>query len=220
MVSLTPFLPHTLLLGSQSASRQMLLTQAQIPFILVAQSADETACDWTLPLPELVATIARIKMDHLLVPSGNQEHDYCFVLTADTLSQDVRGGIQGKPTSREDAIAKIKSARAGSRLSTAFCLDKKIWRKGKWEVAERIEQVVHAEYAFIISDEWIDIYLNNSELAFSASNAIAIEGYGNQFLQTVYGSYSTIIGLPLFELRLALSSLGFFGPSFVVNSEE
>ncbi len=43
-----------------------------------------------------------------------------------------------------------------------------------------------------------------------ASGAVAIEDYGAQFLKTVDGSHSAIIGLPLFELREALDELGFF----------
>ena len=43
-----------------------------------------------------------------------------------------------------------------------------------------------------------------------ASNAIAIEGCGGQFLQWVRGSYTTIVGLPMFELREALEEIGFY----------
>jgi len=199
---------HTLLLGSKSASRQMLLNLAQIPFTLIGQNADETLCDWTLPLPEIVAHIARFKMEHAQLPVG-QEGQIFFVLTADTLSQDQDGTVQGKPVDRNDAVAKIKSARDGSNLCTAFCLDKKIWRHGQWQLIERIERVVHAEYLFTMPDEWIDIYLDKS-IAMDTAGAITVEAFGAQFLKMVNGSYSAIIGLPLFELREALEKLGFF----------
>lgn len=215
-----PFMPHTLLLASESTSRQILLTEAKIPFNVIRQQADEKSCDWSLPLPKLVGTIARFKMEHVHLPAGSTDQDYCFVLTADTLSQDLHGNIHGKPTNKEDAIAKIRLARAGARLCTAFCLDKKIWNNNCWEIAERFEQTVEAEYKFVIPDEWIEIYLTNAALALSASNAITIEGYGQQFLQCVYGSYSTIVGLPMFELRQALCSIGFFGPQFVMSNGE
>lgn len=202
------FTNNTLLVGSKSPSRQMLLRSAQIPFVLIEQDVDETLCDWALPLPEIVVHIARFKMEHVQLPVGH-DGQVCFVLTADTLSQDKNGTVQGKPADRNDAIAKIKSARVGSHLCTAFCLDKKIWRNGKWELVERIEHVAHAEYLFDIPDEWIDIYLEKS-IALNAAGAIAVEEFGAQFLQLVHGSYSGIIGLPLFELREALEKLGFF----------
>ena len=74
------------------------------------------------------------------------------------------------------------------------------------------------EYKFVIPDEWIEIYLKHSLLALSASNAIAVEGYGAQFLTAVNGSYSAIVGLPMFELRQALSDVGFFGPAMVTSN--
>jgi septum formation protein len=202
------FTNNILLVGSKSPSRQMLLRSAQIPFVLVEQDADESLCDWALPLPQIVMHIARFKMESLQLPAG-KDGQVCFVLTADTLAQDKDGTVQGKPADHDDAIAKIKSARDGSNLCTAFCLDKKIWQQGQWKLVERIEQVVHAEYLFAIPDEWIDIYLEKS-IALNTAGAVTVEAFGNQFLKMVHGSYSAIIGLPLFELREALEKLGFF----------
>lgn len=199
---------HTLYLGSKSASRQMLLKQAHIPFTLVGQDADESACDWALPLQKVVESIAVYKMEHVILPAG-KEGEICFVLTADTLSQDATGAIHGKPTDRDDAIIKIKAARAGMRTGTAFCLDKKVWRSGSWHLERRIEQFVDARYEFIVPDEWIENYLTIS-FGLNCSGAIAIEDYGGLFLKMVQGSYTTIVGLPLFELREQLEEIGFF----------
>jgi septum formation protein len=200
---------YTLLLGSKSQSRQMLLNEVQIPFNLVIQNADETLCDWGLSLPKIVEHIARYKMEHVILQDGKQEGDICFVLTADTLGQDKQGDVHGKPENREDAIKKIKAGRNGSQLCTAFCLDKKVWQSGTWKIEKRIEQVIHSEYRFCVPDEWIDIYLEKS-FALSASGAIAVEGFGAQFLEVVNGSYTAIIGLPMFEIREALQKIGFF----------
>jgi len=199
---------NILFLGSKSPSRKLLLEEAHIPFEVVSQDADETVCDWGLPVQQLVESIALHKMEHVVLPKG-QEGQECFVLTADTLSQDVEGTIHGKPVDKADAIAKIQAARKGSKLCTAFCLDKKIYTSGQWEVEQRIEQAVHASYQFVIPDEWIGVYLEKS-LGLQASNAIAIEGYGTQFLKMITGSYSTIVGLPMFEVREALTQIGFF----------
>ncbi|MDP3889580.1 MAG: Maf family protein [bacterium] len=202
---------NILFLASKSYSRKMLLEQAGIVFNVVEQDVDETQCDWGLPLPQLVQDIALHKMNHIILPPGKREGQVCFVLTADTLSQDLDGKIHGKPVDRADAIAKIKSARKGSRLCTAFCLDKRMWKSGRWELVQREQRCVPAEYEFVIPDEWIDIYLEKS-IGLQASNAIAIEEFGAQFLRSVHGSYTTIVGLPMFELREALSAVGFFFP--------
>lgn len=190
----------------------MLLRAAKIPFIVIDQDADETACDWGLPIPQLVERIALYKMEHAIVPAGKQEGEHCFVLTADTLSCDPNGNTNGKPIDREDAIKKIKAGRGGtSQLSTAFCLDKKIWISNHWITEKRIVRVVSATYIFDVPDQWIERYMENS-VGYRASGAVAIEDYGAQFLKVMQGSHSAIIGLPMFELREALDEVEFFGP--------
>lgn len=89
---------HTLLLASSSSSRKKLLDQSLIPFTVISQSADESQCDWMLSLPELVQTIAAYKMEHAILPVGAVEGEYCFVLTADTLSQDASNGLTSGQT--------------------------------------------------------------------------------------------------------------------------
>jgi septum formation protein len=200
---------HILLLGSKSYSRKLLLDYARIPYHVIGQDADETQCDWKLAMPQVVANIARYKMEHVVMPEGNAEGQIAFVLTADTLSQEKDGTIGGKPANLQDAIDKIRRARAGMCTGTAFCLDKKIWSGGQWQMEQRIEQYVESEYIFDIPEAWIDRYIAHT-IALSASQAIAIEEYGAQFLKEVRGSYSTIVGLPLFEVREALEKLGFF----------
>lgn len=199
---------NILYLASKSASRHKLLIDSLIPFTVIGQEADEAKCDWGLPLEQLVQSISRYKMEHAILPQG-KEGDVCFVLTADTLSQDLDGTINGKPMDRADAVAMINRAREGSRLATAFCLERKIYRDDTWIADKRIERCVTAQYIFAIPDEWVEPYID-ATIALSASNAIVIDGFGAQFLKTIDGSYSTIIGLPMFELREALEQLGFF----------
>jgi septum formation protein len=200
---------NILLLGSKSYSRKLLLDFARIPYQVIEQDADETQCDWKLAMPQVVANIARYKMEHVVMPGGNAEGQIAFVLTADTLSQEKDGTIGGKPENLEDAIEKIRRARGGMRTGTAFCLDKRVWRSGKWDVEQRIEQYVEASYVFDIPEAWIDRYIAHT-IALGASQAIAIEEYGAQFLKEVHGSYSAIVGLPLFEVREALEKVGFW----------
>lgn len=199
----------TLYLGSSSLSRQMLLRQAGIPFTLLKQSADETQCDWNLPLPEVVTTIARYKMAHCLMPSGI-EGERCFVLTADTLSVDQHGRIQGKPADKADAIAKLRAIRDGYvTTGTAFCLERKVYQDGNWVTEAQVLEFVKAEYMFSVPESWIETYLQTFEGQLGTAS-INIEESGNLFLKEIKGSYSTVVGLPLCELRQALERFGFF----------
>lgn len=199
---------NILYLGSKSQARQQLLKDAQIPFTLVEQNADESKCEIPSSLKESVENIALYKMEHVVLPAG-KEGDTCFVLTADTLTQHNDGSISGKPKDRADSISMIKAACGGARVGTAFCLDRRVYRDGLWTVFKRIQGYVDAQYNLEIPDEWIDIYLEKSFSA-TSSGAIAIEVYGAQFLKTVQGSHSTIVGLPMFEVREALQEIGFF----------
>lgn len=175
---------------------------------MIGHSADESACNWNLPLEKLVESIALSKMEHVALRPGNPGA-YAFVLTADTLSRDVSGVISGKPISRDDARKKLIEARQGMYTGTAFCLDKRVWSDGAWRVDERIVRFVGASYKFNVPDAWIERYLD-ATTSLTCSAAIAIEGYGGIFLQDVQGSYTTIVGLPLYELREALEQLNFF----------
>lgn len=199
---------RVLYLASSSFVRQKLLQEALIPFNAVGHTADEEDVDKALPFKELMAVIARKKMDHAVLPQGHEEQEI-FVLAVDSLVCDSQGMIQGKPKSREDAIIKIKKYNEPSIAGTAFCLDKKIWKAECWHTIGRVEQVVQARYKFSVPDHWIERYLDYS-LAMSAAGAAAGELYGAQFLEWIDGSYSGIVGLPMFELRQALEHLGFF----------
>lgn len=197
-----------LLLASTSPSRAYLLKKAHIPFTIIHQDADELACDWGLPLEQLVQHIAQFKMAHAMIPEEYQS-EVVYVLTADTLSQDAQGVIHGKPVNREDAIAKIKAQRGKRiRTATAFCLHKKSYN-GVWHTLHEQTEVVAAECLFDVPDQWIEGYLANS-LAERAAGALAIEDFGMQFVKEVTGSYTGILGLPLFEVRQALESVDFF----------
>lgn len=199
---------RVLYLASSSFVRQKLLQEALIPFNAVGHTADEDDVDSTLPFKELLAVIARKKIDHALLPEGKDGQEI-FVLAADSLGYDARGMVHGKPKNREDAVLKIKKLKEESIAGTAFCLDKKVWQQGAWHTIGRVEQVVQARYRFCVPDNWIERYLDHS-LAMSAAGAIAGELYGAQFLEWIDGSYTGIVGLPMFELRQALEHLGFF----------
>lgn len=198
-----------LYLGSKSSSRRMLLDQAQIPYTVAEMDADETQCDWGQTLQKVVESIALYKMQQVIIPPGNKEGQICFVLTGDTLSVDARGQIGGKPVDRADAIEKIKQARDGMRTGTAFCLEKRQWIQGVWKTIAHKLCFVDAQYEFIVPYDDIETYLDRS-VGMKGTQAIAVEEYGAQFLKVVQGSYTAIVGLPMFELRQALQEFGFF----------
>ena len=200
---------NTLLLGSASQSRQMLLKEALIPFEVVGHAADERAVDHSLPFEDLLQAIARLKMDHVCLKKPSYEGEIAFIVTADSMGQDSKGVVHGKPHDKADAREKLRALAYGSVTGTAFCIERRRACKGQWITETCIEKCVIARYEFVVPELWIDRYLQHS-WAMIASGAIAIELYGNQFLKSIDGSYSAIVGLPMVELREALEVVGFF----------
>jgi len=126
------------------------------------------------------------------------------------MGQDAQGTLYGKPKDKQDAIRLIKLLRHGSSMCTAFCVEKRKKGDNGWNVVQKVSKVVSTSYVFDIPDAWIENYLQHTPQYLNISGAITVEGYGEQFLKSINGSYSAILGLPVCELREALEELGFF----------
>lgn len=208
---------NVLLLASKSLSRKNLLEKSHIPFLLIKQKINEDNIDFDLSLEENVKNIAISKINQVDINYENFNHkllnkEIKFILAADTLGQDSNNTILGKPKDYNDAVSKLITLKNKVNFcATAFVLDKRVYdlSTNSWITKDRVIKVVRSEYIFIIPDYYIDYYLKNSN-ALSASGAISIENLGMQFLKCVNGSYSSILGLPLFELREELERLNFF----------
>lgn len=199
-------------LASSSQTRQELLRDACIEFEVITQDSDEKSINWDMPLEFLVCKLAELKMAHVQIPDNNWyrnkwiEDAVIYVLTADTLTEDINKKILGKPKNRDEAIEQIKLARSGSKVATGFCLEKKIYKSGAWLTEQKITKAVTADCKLIIQDQYIDYYLDNTHALYGCGSII-IDGAGSLFLKEINGSYSTILGLPLFEILEALQKI-------------
>lgn len=198
-----------LYLASSSYSRQYLLKEAGIPFIITHHTYDESQCPFDQPVADIVTTLADQKMNHASLPHGAKE-DVIWVVSADTLSCDLAGQIYGKPDDYHDAVAKVRSLRDGASMYTGFCVERKRYVDGAWRVEQTHTECVESFCIFDVSDAWLDTYFSQHPIALKAAGAMAIEQYGLQFLKKIEGSYTGIIGLPLYEVRQALDNFGFF----------
>jgi septum formation protein len=191
----------------------MLLQQAGIQFKLADQSADEGGLQKNLSLNEAVSAIALKKMEHVVLPEGKQEGEVAFVISADTMGTDNAGNVCGKPSSKEAAINMLRSYRDGAETGTAFCVDRKVWKSGTWVLEERVQNFVSAKYIFDVPEDEIERYFQLSIDAginyMNVSGAVAIEEFGAQYLKTISGSYTAVVGLPVYEVKEALVKLGF-----------
>ncbi len=200
---------NILYLASKSSSRRHLLDEANIAYEIIEQDAPETSYTVSNSLGVIVKQIALEKMDYVALPKG-VDGQVIYVLTADTLCRDVDGNILFKPVDYQDAVKTVKRLRSKDIfIYTGFCLDKKVFKNNSWMTCERILDAVGASCIVDVPDDSIETYFESTN-ALCASGSLIIDNFGMQFVKSVNGSYSAIIGLPLFEIRESLCKLGFF----------
>lgn len=194
-----------LYLASQSRIRHQLLQEAQIAFSIIEHTAKERSISWAGPIEAVAMAISQFKIASIKLETNKYPLDI-ILLTADTLTADLDGNTYGKPADLQEAIEMVKQLRKGSVVTTAFCLEKRSFKNDEWHIDAQHCQAVTARCEFILEDHEIMDYFEKQPSALQAAGALTIEGYGNQFLKSIEGSYSTILGLPMFELKNALNS--------------
>ncbi len=202
----------TLFLCSSSSIRQKLLTDAHIPFLCIPHHADETAIPFTGSLDTFVTTIAKKKLESI-DPSTIQQatNESLFLLSADTLVQGtISKKIYGKPENSTHAHQIITEiSQEPLEVITGCALAHYQKQNQQWTKANITIFSVGALISFMIPQEEIELYLKRSPHALHAAGATTIENYGALYLQSIQGSYTAVMGLPLFELKEELKRLMF-----------
>ncbi len=185
-------------LASRSPRRRELLKQIGLHFEVVAPETDETPFPGEKPEDYVVRAAkdkARAAWEHI------QEHKLPPhpVLAADT-TVALGDEIFGKPESDEHA-AQILRRLSGTthRVLTAVAVayqDKLEWRLSTTQV----------EFA-PLSDHDIQLYVLTGE-PHDKAGAYGIQGHGARFIRRIDGSYSGVMGLPLFETTELLNAIG------------
>jgi septum formation protein len=184
-------------LASGSPRRRELLQQIGVPFRLVGTTVDEAALS-AETAPAYVLRLAASKADAGWHTSGGG-HD-APVLAADT-AVVVDGKILGKPADRQDAEAMLRQLSGRTHevltavaLRTAAGVQSRISRS---EVTFRT--IAHPEAR---------AYWETGEPRDKAGG-YAIQGRAAVFVADLRGSYSGVMGLPLFETAQLLGDAGF-----------
>lgn len=201
-----------LYLGSQSSARQRLLGFAQIDYKLLAHASDEALKDDLDSFEEKVLAIAQHKMDTLIFPDRSSvTENYLFALTADTLVRNTQNNhIFAKPKHREHAIQMLTAEReAPVEVVTGCCLEKFYYRNHAWEREHAEHWATSAVIEFCVDEDSVERYLNAFPFILQCSGAGAVEEHGLSYLKSINGSYTAVLGLPLYELRERLKKLEF-----------
>ena len=176
-----------LVLASASPRRLNLLEALGLKCAVLPQDIDES------PLPaekpeNLVKRLALAKAKSAI--STLSETDHRLVLGADTIVV-CDGQILGKPQNKSDGLAMLEllSSRTHQVL-TAVALMNHI---------TQAETMSLTEVSFTtLSDDEIDAYWESGE-PLGKAGAYAVQGLGAMLVNKIHGSYSGVVGLPIFE---------------------
>ena len=182
----------TLYLASQSPRRRELLQQIEISFEILSIDVPEEQIPAESP-HDYVTRVAKAK-----ATAGWQADARRLdipVLGADT-AVIIDGHILGKPKDEQDAIHILKSL-SGREHQVLSCI--------ALALADKIQTVISiTNVKFRKLDEAeIAAYIATNE-PFDKAGAYAIQGKAAAFIEKIEGSYSGVVGLPLFELQQLL----------------
>jgi septum formation protein len=170
------------------------LSQLELQFTVAPADIDETVLSDELPL-DYVQRMAAAKAAAGLAnaPAGS------VVLGADT-TVVAAGQILGKPRDRQDALDMLAllSGRTHEVLSAVSLTDGNRTLSDLSATEVRFGEVTPAAAA---------AYWDTGEPADKAG-AYGIQGLGAVFVQSLSGSYTGVVGLPLFETARLLHSFG------------
>jgi septum formation protein len=191
-----------LVLASGSPRRVMLINQAGIePDELRPSNIDETPKRGELPRV-CANRLARAKADAALAGIGVDDDVYgAYILSADTVVAVGRRILPKAELIDEAAQCLRMLSGRNHRVYTALCL---ITPKRKYR-----QRVVETRVRFKrLSSEDIEAYLGSGEWRGKAGG-YAAQGLAGSFIVKLVGSYTNVVGLPLYEAVALLDGEGF-----------
>lgn len=186
---------NRLILASKSPRRYELLKQVGLDFDVIPSGIEEDYIKGESPRKHVLRLAEAKALD-----VGNQHPDR-WVVAADTIVY-VDHSILGKPKSREEAKKMLRRLSGkGHRVLTGFSVHHLEKGKGDREAVQtavKVKKLTQAEM------EW---YVETGE-PFDKAGGYAVQGMGSFMIESIKGSYTNVVGLPICELIQMLSRLG------------
>ena len=188
-----------LYLASGSPRRAQLLAQIGLHISKIASDIDETphANELALAYTERMALQKSEQALALFVAAHGAEPELP-VLTADT-SVAIDGLILGKPDNHTHAAAMLRmlSGRSHQVISSVV-----VWHQGQRSQTTQTSEVTFRP----LTEAEIQAYVDSGE-ANDKAGAYGIQGAAAVFIEHLSGSFSGVMGLPLFETAALLRQL-------------
>lgn len=188
--------PHSpITLASASPRRRELLQQIQVPYALLPVELDESP----LPGEEAEQHVQRLARQKAAAGFALQPHRPA--LGSDTIVV-IDKQILGKPADRQHGIEMLSKLSGRShQVMTAVAL----CSEGKQSCVLSTSEVHFCE----LSAAQIEAYWQTGE-PLDKAGGYAIQGLAAQFIVAISGSYSGIMGLPLYETAELLKQHGVY----------
>lgn len=184
-----------LVLASASPRRSELLRQIGVAHRVVIADIDEQ----TLPGESARDCVMRLAREKALRTAARTGDAAVAVLGADT-AVVIDGDMLGKPRGPADALAMLErlSARQHEVLSAVALAHRGFVRSELSRSVVQFRAITRAE---------AEAYWATAEPRDKAGG-YAVQGYGAVFIESLQGSYSGVMGLPLFETAALLAAAG------------
>jgi septum formation protein len=190
---------HPLVLGSGSPRRREMIAWLGVPFVVVTADVDESQRFGEAPAAYL-ERIARAKLEAV---RGRAPAHAAGVLVADTVVVAPDGALLGKPRDDAEAAAMIERLAGGTHeVSTRFLL-------ASVDAAASVAaaNTVTTRVTFrAVSPEEAEAYAVTGE-GRDKAGAYAVQGRAAAFIERLEGSYTSVVGLPLSEVLVAMRGL-------------
>lgn len=201
-LSVMEFMP--LYLASQSPRRQELLRQVGVPFELLLATAEEDAEALEVVLPgeapdDYVARVCALKAEAAQQRLQRRGLPLFPILTADT-TVCLGREILGKPADGADAMRML--TKLSGTVHTALTAVSVVSHHGIQHALSRST----VEFRHMTTEE-MTRYVASGE-PFGKAGAYGVQGRAAEFIAGLHGSYSGIMGLPLFETTALLREAG------------
>lgn len=196
---------RSIILASASPRRKQLLESAGIVAMVEVADIDESHGDGE-KAADYVARMAYQKAEavvrrHLSDKSTDKSVGLDVVVVAADTIVVVDGVILGKPASRDEAFSMLK--RLVSRrhdVMTAVAIADLAGRAPKWQ---RFVVTTHVEFGDV-DDARLWAYIDSGE-PMDKAGAYGIQSGAASFVRCIEGSYTNVVGLPLYETVSALA---------------
>ena len=202
-----PSLEKHIYLASRSARRRDLLKQMGVNFemLLLREGPGRSADFDEAQLPgesprDYVVRVARLKADAGWVRLEQRRLMRHPVLAADT-TVALGNTILAKPTDRENAVAMLKQLSGNVHF---------VYTSVAVKFYDSIKETLSAtEVKFReLSDDEIRRYVASGD-PLDKAGAYGIQGKAAMFIESLNGSYTGVVGLPMYETAQLLGNFGF-----------